>query len=176
MALSSQMHLFLGVAFALSLAVSARAEDTPPAAGKLAQCPAILPFPDGIAVIKGVRVYTAANGESAFEPLTFTGEGKAYFKPGEIFTHNDLGASQKVQFISGPANVVLKPHTAPPEYFLTLQGSSVIVLPSGQEYAVNPGTLVFFDDSTSKTGHGGRTGPCGYVALNFWPAPPAPKP
>ena len=165
------------VAFSLaitSLPVSrAAAADAPPSDAALARCPASVPFPNGVAVIKAVRVYTAANGESDFETLTFTGEGKAYFKPGEIFTHNDLGASAKVQFVSGPPNVILKPHTAPREYFLTIQGSSVIVLPSGKEYDVKPGTLVLFDDETSKTGHGGRTGPCGYVAINFWPAPAA---
>ena len=164
----------VGLGIALSAIIPGAAETPASTDTALSHCPASVPFPNGISIIKAVRVFTAANGESDFETITYTGEGKAYFKPGEIFTHNDLGASAKVQFVSGPPNVILKPHKAPREYFLTIQGSSVIVLPSGKEYVVNPGTLVLFDDETSKTGHGGRTGPCGYVAINFWPAPAKP--
>jgi hypothetical protein len=53
------------------------------------------------------------------------------------------------------------------EIFLTIQGSSTLVLPNGQEQPVSPGTLVIFQDGGSKSGHGGRTGPCGYVALSI---------
>ena len=172
------MNRQIGYAIAALLCASPAASQVAaaqavPAPSPLAQCPASVPFPNGVQVVKAVRVYTAANGESAFETVTYTGEGKAYFKPGEIFTHNDLGPAAKVQLISGPGNVLLKPHTGPRELFLIIQGSSTIVLPSGQESAVTPGTLVFFDDATSKTGHGGRTGPCGYVAINIVPEPPA---
>ena len=170
--------LLAGIATVLFSSMAATAAESAPAsAGKLGECPAATPFPTGIEVVKAVRVYTAASGDSAFETVTFTGEGKAYFKPGEVFTHIDLGAAKKVQFVSGPAGAVLKPHATPyKELFLTIQGSSTIVLPSGQEYAVNPGTLVIFDDVGSKTGHGGRTGPCGYVAINIIPADPVAKP
>jgi len=117
--------------------------------------------------MKAIRVYKAANGESAFETVEFKGESKAYFKAGELFAHNLLANAARVQIISGPANVVL-PYHAPPgkEIFLTIQGSSTIVLPNGMEQAVVPGTLVIFQDGGSKTGHAGRTGPCGYVAVN----------
>jgi len=136
-------------------------------ASALAACPAAVPFPNGVEVLKAIRVYKAANGESAFETVQFKGESKAYFKAGELFSHNLLANAAKVQIISGPANVVL-PYHAPPgkEIFLTIQGSSTVVLPNGQEQAVVPGTLVIFDDGGSKTGHAGRTGPCGYVAVN----------
>ena len=141
----------------------------PPAAGgTLANCPAAVPFPDGVELVKAIRVYKASNGESAFETVEFKGESKAYFKPGELFSHTLLANTARVQLISGPANVVL-PYHAPmgKEMFLTLQGSSTVVLPNGQEQAVLPGTLVIFQDGGSKTGHAGRTGPCGYVALNI---------
>ncbi len=42
---------------------------------------------------------------------------------------------------------------------------SIGVVPDGQEQAVTPGTVVIFEDGGSKTGHAGRTGPCGYVAI-----------
>ena len=163
---------------AIALCSNATAADAPLAsAGNLATCPAAVPFSNGIEIVKAIRVYTAANGESAFEDVTFKGEGKAYFKPGEIFTHTELGGAKKVQLISGPANVILKPHPTPyKEMFLTIQGSSAIVLPNGEKRDLTPGALVIFDDATSKTGHGGTTGPCGYVAINVVPADEAPKP
>ena len=73
----------------------------------LARCPASLPFPNGVEVLKAIRVYKAANGESAFETVEFKGESKAYFKPGELFTHNLLANAAKIQIVSGPANAVL---------------------------------------------------------------------
>lgn len=151
---------------------SAAASDAPVAA-----CSAAPPFPNGIQVVTALHVFTAANGESAFEDVTFNGYGKAYFKPGEMFFHTELGGAKKVQFVSGPANAVMPPHPTPyKEMFLTIQGSSAVVLPNGQERALTPGSLVIFDDAGSKTGHGGRTGPCGYVAINIVPADNAPKP
>ena len=140
-------------------------------------CPAAVPFPAGIEMIKAVRVYTAADGESAFEELSFKGEGKAYFKPGELFFHNEFGDAQKVQLVSGPPNIILGPHPTPyREMFLTIQGQSSVVLPNGQSRDLTPGSLVIFDDATSKTGHGGRTGPCGYIAFNIVPADAKTKP
>jgi len=52
-----------------------------------ASCPAAVPFPDGVEAVKAIRVFKAANGESAFESVEFKGESKAYFKPGELFSH-----------------------------------------------------------------------------------------
>ncbi len=155
-----------------STCVATRAAEAPPPdkaeGATLASCPPAVPFPDGVETVKAIRVYKAANGESAFETVEFKGESKAYFKPGELFSHAVLANAAKVQLISGPANVVL-PYHAPlgKEIFLTIQGSSTIVLPNGQERAVLPGTVVIFDDGGSKTGHAGRTGPCGYVAVNI---------
>jgi quercetin dioxygenase-like cupin family protein len=133
-----------------------------------ASCPAAVPFPDGVEAVKAIRVFKAANGESAFESVEFKGESKAYFKPGELFSHTLFANAAKVQIVSGPPNVTLPLH-APPgkEIFLTIQGSSTVVLPNGQEQTVLPGTVVIFDDGGSKTGHAGRTGPCGYVAINI---------
>jgi len=143
----------------------------PPTAGgssALAKCPAAVPFPNGVEVVKAIRVYKANNGESAFETVEFKGESKAYFKPGEMFSHTLLANAAKVQIVAGPANALL-PYHAPPgkEIFLTIQGSSTLMLPNGQEQTVLPGTVVIFDDGGSKTGHAGRTGPCGYVAINI---------
>ncbi len=135
-------------------------------------CPPALPFPNGVEVFKAVRVYTAANGESAFEDVTFKGASKAYFKPGELFAHVNFGPATKVQLVAGPPNVKLASHPSPyKEIFMTLQGESAVILPSGAKLALTPGVMVIMDDMSSKTGHGGSTGPCGYVALNIVPPP-----
>ncbi len=137
-------------------------------------CAPALLFNDGIEVTKAVRVYTASDGQSAFEDVTYKGGSKAYFKPGELFAHVNFGAATKVQLVQGPPNVVLAAHPSPyKEMFMTLQGSSTVVLPSGARFEMRPGVLMIFDDMTSKTGHGGLTGPCGYVALNIVPPPPS---
>ena len=169
-----KLDIMMLVALGLGVTTGCAAETpaaTPPAAtpngSALAGCPAAVPFPNGVEVLKAIRVYRAANGESAFETVQFKGESKAYFKAGELFSHNLLANAAKVQIISGPPNVVLPYHApAGKEIFLTIQGSSTVVLPNGQEQAVLPGTLVIFDDGGSKTGHGGRTGSCGYVAVS----------
>jgi hypothetical protein len=135
-------------------------------------CTPAVPFPKGVEIVKAVRVFTAANGESAFETLTFKGASKAYFRPGELFAHVNFGPASKVQLVAGPPNVTLAPHPSPyKEMFMTLQGLSTVVLPSGDRLEMGPGVMVIFDDMTSKTGHGGLTGPCGYVALNIVPPP-----
>jgi len=135
-------------------------------------CLPAVPFPNGVEVFKAVRVYTAANGESAFEDVTYKGQSKAYFKPGELFGHVNFGPASKVQLVSGPANVTLAPHPSPyTEIFMTLQGESAVILPSGAKLELKPGVMVIMDDMGSKTGHGGSTGPCGYVALNIVPPP-----
>jgi hypothetical protein len=141
----------------------------------LATCAKMLPFPNGIAVVTAIRVYTAPDGESAFEDLPIKSESKAFFKPGELFTHVDLGGAKKVQLVSGPPNVTIAFKPTPyKEMFLALQGESTIVLPNGQERKLSPGSLLIMDDQHSKTGHGGRTGPCGYLDLNIVPPDPAP--
>jgi hypothetical protein len=158
----------------LTLALAAAAATFSVASSVLASeaCPPAVPFPNGVEVFKAVRVYTAANGESAFEDVTYKGSSKAYFKPGELFAHVNFGAASKVQLVAGPPNVTLAPHPSPyKEVFMTLQGESAVILPSGAKLALTPGVMVIMDDMGSKTGHGGSTGPCGYVALNIVPPP-----
>lgn len=136
-----------------------------------ADCPAAPPFAGGLHVIEATRVYTNAAGVSDFAPVTLKADGKAYFKPGELFYSLSFGAATKVQIVAGPANVVLPQHPSPGyEMFLTIQGQSVVTLPDGREKVLVPGSLVIMDDMASKTGHGGRSGPCGYVAVQIVPA------
>ena len=142
----------------------------PPVPASGVACKPAVPFADGLRLIKGVRVVVGKNGESDFAPLKLDATTKAYFKPGELFASINFGAASKVQIVSGPANVKLPYHASLAyEMFLTVQGSSTVVLPDGREQELTPGMLVVMEDMGSKTGHAGRTGPCGYVAFQLVP-------
>lgn len=146
---------------------------TSAAAQPAVACTPAVPFADGLRVLKGVRVVLGANGESDFAPLELDATTHAYFKPGELFASINFGAASKVQVVSGPPNVKLPFHASPGyELFLTVQGSSTVILPDGRERELTPGTLVVMEDMGSKTGHAGRTGPCGYVSLQLVPTTP----
>ena len=138
-----------------------------------AKCKPSIPFPNGLRVLGGVRIVLDKNGESAFAPLKIDAKIRAYFKPGELFSSINFGSAAKVQIVSGPPNVALpyRPSLGY-EMFLTLQGSSTVVLSGNREQVIKPGMMVVMEDMGSKSGHGGRTGSCGYVALQIVPTEP----
>lgn len=139
-----------------------------PAAGSV--CPGPPPFADGFRVLDAVRVVKGASGESEFVPLSLTAVTRAYFKPGELFASLNFGPAEKVQIVSGPPNVTLPFHASLGyEVFLTIQGSSTVVLPNGQQRMLRPGSLVIMEDMGSTHGHSGVTGPCGYVSVQMVP-------
>lgn len=137
-------------------------------------------FPAGVEVIKTIRVYTGPDGESHFEDKVTRGVTHPFFKTDKTVAQNIFGASPKVSLVSGPASQSWPARPGGPGMFLGLAGSSFITLPNGQEREIAPGVLAVFEDQASKTGHGGRSGPCGYVTLSVAPAPtaetPAPQP
>ena len=133
-------------------------------------CPAAMPFEGGLRIVDAVRVIKGSDGESEFMPVKIPAVTHAYFKPGELFASINFGPTEKVQIVSGPPNVTLPFHASQGyEMFLTVQGSSVVILPNGREWPLRPGSLVIMEDMGSKTGHAGRTGPCGYVSVQFVP-------
>lgn len=145
----------------------------PSPASAAAPCPAAAVFPDGLRVVSAVRVVTGPGGESAFVPARLDAATHAYFKPGELFAAIDFKGAQRVQIVAGPPDVDLPYHASLAyEMFLTIQGSSTVILRDGQRRDIGPGMLVIMEDMGSKTGHAGRTGPCGYVALQIVPTAP----
>jgi quercetin dioxygenase-like cupin family protein len=122
-------------------------------------------------VLAVVHVVKGADGRSHFAPDAIAAETKDYLKTGKPFRQIDFGAATKVQLVSGPPGVTFPFHASlGHEMFLTLAGESFVTLSDGKEQAILPGTLVVMDDMGSASGHGGRTGPCGYVALQIVPA------
>ena len=131
-------------------------------------CPPAAAFPIDIRVTQVVRVRTGANGESMFEAATLEASGHDYFHPGQTFFSIDFGAASKVQLVQSPPNVTFPWHPSPGyEAFLTIAGSSFVLLRDGSERELTPGTLVIMEDMESTTGHGGRTGPCGSVTIQI---------
>jgi hypothetical protein len=130
-------------------------------------CTSAPPFPHGTAVLPAIKVYTGADGVSHIERTELKGIAVPFFSGG-VLTETVLGPSLKVVLVHGPPNGTIPVRTGIGRVmFLTLEGSSTVILPSGEEATVSPGELIIFDDASSKSGHGGRTGPCGYTALSI---------
>ncbi|WP_304164518.1 hypothetical protein [Phenylobacterium aquaticum] len=157
--------MVLGVASSLAALSAAQAA---------ARCDAPTPplFPAGVEVIRTIRVYTGADGESHFEDKVTRGVTHPFFKTDKLVAQNIFGPSPKVSLVSGPADQAWPARPGGPGMFLGLAGSSFVTLPNGEEREIAPGVLAVFEDQASKTGHGGRSGPCGYVTLSIAPTPP----
>jgi hypothetical protein len=125
-------------------------------------------FPSDTRVLRTLHVYTGADGVSHIEEGRLEGVSLPFLKTGKTMTETFLGPAPKVALVHGPADETI-PVRAGIErvMFLTLAGSSTIVLPNKEEATATPGTLTIFDDKASTTGHGGRTGPCGYTAISM---------
>jgi len=169
------LQVLIQAAFAAQLAAA------PMTAAPAAACerPAVDLFSKGVRVVKVVHVFIGPDGESHIEDTTMTGQTHTVAGSQMLFEQTVLGPSSKVSLIAGPGGVKLPTHPSPRSLYLELAGSSFVSVASGDERELTPGTLAIFDDAGSKTGHGGRTGPCGYVALAIAVAPSAtdaPKP
>jgi hypothetical protein len=126
------------------------------------------PFPNGTRVLPAIKVYTGEDGLSHITHAEISGFDVPFFKSNGTLTQTVLGPSVKLALVRGPANTKIPVRTGVGRVmFLTLQGSSTVVLPDGQEATASPGEVIIFDDASSKTGHGGRTGPCGYTAMSI---------
>lgn len=116
-------------------------------------------------VIEVVHVYTGEDGVSHARVIEQTGETSTYL--GAVLRQFKFGDPSNVVIVGGPPNFRIPLHPAPyKEIFLLLAGSSVIELSDGTEQELRAGSLVLFEDVTGP-GHGGRFGPCGYVAVDL---------
>lgn len=122
-------------------------------------------------VIRKLRVYTnRATGDSAIEETMLTPKATPLLKTGKILVEYDFGPSSKTQIVAGPGNLDIPLHPAPyRESFLILQGSVVMKLGDGTTRTLLPGDMTTYEDMDATRGHGGLTGPCGYVALDLVP-------
>jgi hypothetical protein len=131
-------------------------------------CPTGGLFPSGTGLLDTVLVYTGADGVSHLKAVKVKGVVAPFLKSGQTAIHTALGPAERVTLTEGPPNAEIPIRAGSGRVlFLILKGSSTVVLPDGSEMTATPGMLVAIDDTASRTGHGGRSGPCGYVALSL---------
>ena len=121
--------------------------------------------------IRLFHLFSGPDGKSHLDTVTIEGADSAFFSGSgnnAVFTQFKLGTPSNVVIVRGPPNVRLPLHPAPyREMFLTLSGSTMMVLPDGSKQDLEPGDLLLTEDVAGTTGHSGLTGPCGYVAVDF---------
>jgi hypothetical protein len=146
--------------------VTPSAAPAPPAA-----CPAISAETFKLTALRNFRVYTdPKTGDSKVEELPVPAKQTPLLKTGQILKEFNFGPASKVQIIMAPGNLDLGMHPAPyKESFLLLYGSTQLHLPDGTKIDMRPGDMITMDDVKSKTGHGGKIGPSGYIDLNIVP-------
>lgn len=157
------------VCFALAALTGCATNATPPVS---AACPGWTAQDYTAArVIRKMRVYTdRASGDSAIEDTVMTPKATPLLKTGKTLVEYDFGPSRKTQIVAGPANLDIPLHPAPyRESFLILHGSVTMRLADGSTRNLVPGDMTTYEDMDASRGHGGTTGPCGYVALNLVP-------
>lgn len=128
-----------------------------------------------VEIVDALRAFTGADGESHIEKIALPGKQGSYYGGSVKLTQFDFGDPSRVVLVYGHPNMNIAAHPAPyREVFIILSGSSEIHLANGEVHALVPGSLLITEDLGSK-GRSGRSGPCGYVALDiqFKPETPA---
>jgi hypothetical protein len=164
---------------AVGLAAAPALAKTPPKPAKAPKdacaAPHDISLARGVEIIAVQRAYKGADGESHIETIKLSGETKSFYGGSIKLTQYDLGNPTRVMLVYGYPNMTIAKHPSPyREMFLLLSGSSTITLADGSTHERGPGSLLIVDDQGTP-GRSGRTGPCGYVALDlqFKDAPPA---
>ncbi len=161
---------FAGTACAVALAGCA-VPATGPAAKAGCPAPAASMNYTDATPVRRIRIYTdPRTHDSAFEEAPMAPKRTPLLKTGKILYEYDFGKGSKVQIVAAPADLVLPLHPAPyRESFLMLEGSVTMELGDGSRRELVAGDMTTFEDIDATRGHGGKTGPCGYVALNIVP-------
>ena len=122
-------------------------------------------------VLRRLRIYTdPRTKDSAIEETPMPAKATPLMKTGAIIYEYNFGPGSKTQIVVGPANLVIPLKPAPyRESFLVLQGSVSMQLGDGTKRELVPGDMTVFEDTDAIKGHGGLTGPCGFVSLNIVP-------
>lgn len=119
-------------------------------------------------VVKLYRAYTGSDGESKVETVDLAGKDGVYYGGKVSLTQFPFGDPSNAVIVYGHPNMDIPAHPSPyREIFLIISGSSTVVLKDGTEFQLKPGSMMLSEDQTSRTGRGGRSGPCGYVAVDF---------
>jgi quercetin dioxygenase-like cupin family protein len=152
---------FLGALLLFTAAPAIAAKPSP-------KCPSVgLDLAQGVEIVEALRAFTGPKGNTIVERVKVRGKTGNYIGGTVRLTQFDFGNPTKVALVFGFPNIYIPPHAAPyREIFITLSGTTEMRLPDGKTYQLKPGSIFIAEDVNS-TGHGGRAGPCGYVALDL---------
>ena len=156
----------LPLAFAALLPIMGPAHAAPAPA-----CQPVSPFGPGLDHLDGYRLYTGPGGDTEVAPLRIDARRVPMLKTGKSLSILDLPAAHKRgdEIVIGAPDVEISMHPAPyKEMFIMLSGS-VNVTTRNFHADLRPGSVLLFEDVGAKTGHGGHTGPCGYISLSIAP-------
>jgi hypothetical protein len=134
-------------------------------------CQSVSPFGPGLDHLDGYRLYTGPSGDTEVAPLRIDARRVPMLKTGKSLSILDLPAAHKRgdEIVIGAPDVDIGMHPAPyKEMFIMLSGS-VAVATHNFHADMHPGSVLLFEDVGAKTGHGGHTGPCGYISLSIAP-------
>ncbi|MDH7973253.1 hypothetical protein QH494_13775 [Sphingomonas sp. AR_OL41] len=134
-------------------------------------CPPTTAFTTSLDHLDGYRVYTGPDGDSAVEPLRIDARIIPLLTTGKKLGVIDLPKSgpRQPQIFVGAADVDLPMHRAPYKELFILLGGSLTFKTAKFSAAMQPGSVLLFEDVDAKIGHGGHIGPCGYVSLSIAP-------
>lgn len=136
-----------------------------------ASCPPTTVFTTALTHLDGYRVVTGPDGDSQVEPLHIEAKQIPLLKTGKLLGMLELPATPKrgAEIVVGPPDVDLPMHAAPYAEMFILLGGSVTFKTAKFSAEMKPGSVLLFEDVDAKVGHGGRTGPCGYISLSLAP-------
>jgi len=136
-----------------------------------ASCPPTTVFTTELDHLDGYRVFTGPDGLSKVEPLRIDARQIPLLKTGKKLGMLEFSTApqHKVEIVVGPPDVDLPMHAAPYREMFVLLGGSVRFNTPNFSAELKPGGVLLFEDTDSKDGHGGRTGPCGYISLSVAP-------
>ena len=155
----------LGACAALALHAAAAHAAAPP------DCATPTVFTTALDHLDGYRFFLGPDGDTAVAPLRIDADRVPMLKTGKQLNILHLPTSPKrgVEIVVGPPDVTIGMHPAPYKEMFIMLGGSTDVSTRNFHATMHPGSVLLFDDVGAKTGHGGHTGPCGYISVSIEP-------
>ena len=121
--------------------------------------------------LDGYRFFTGADGDTEVAPYHLDAKKVPMLKTGKQLAILNLPTSPKrgVEIVVGPPDVAIGMHPAPYKEMFIMLGGSTSVMTKRFHADMKPGSVLLFEDVGAKTGHGGHTGPCGYISVSIEP-------
>ena len=136
-----------------------------------ASCAAPTVFTTALDHLDGYRFFVGPGGDTAVESYRIGAKKVPMLKTGKQLAILNLPTSSKrgAEIVVGPPDADIPMHPAPYREMFIMLGGSTQVSTKTFKAEMKPGSVLFFDDAGSKTGHAGHTGPCGYISLSIVP-------